>query len=236
MQPWFEATEKVLRALGNVNRLRLLDLLQVPRSYAELSLSPSRGPSRGTSTRAISRQAIRRHLDPLLELGIVVRLEGNGREPRYVVDRARLYAELDRLRRLEQVRADVELDGPEREVDPPFRVEPPDAPHLVLLRGADEGRVFPLHGREALIGRKRALNVSLDYDPGVSPIHARVRRLAGGIAVTDAGSRNGTWLNWRRIPAEREVPLRHGDVLGVGTSLLLFREDEPPLTRGRARS
>lgn len=224
---WHRDTERLLKTLGNVNRLRLLEMLQSPRAYAELTLPPSRGPAAGSLTRVISRQALHQHLRALTKLGLVEKVSTPGRpEPQYVVNRPRLYAELERLRRLERVRPDVEIPHPVRDVSLPFKVDAAPGPHLVLMRGADEGRVFPLRRASdpLVVGRARTAGVCLDYDPGVSALHARVVQGTGKAEILDLASQNGTWVNWRRLPPDAPRHLVHGDVIGVGTSFLLYRD------------
>lgn len=224
---WYQQAERLLKTLANVNRLRLLEILQSPRAYAELSLPPSRPLPAEAGPRFISRQALHQHLRALHRLGLVEKLTSNDRpEPQYVVNRARLWAELEGLRRLARVRPEVEVGHGARDVRPPYLVDAHHAPHLVLVRGADEGRVFPLEGRpgEWVVGRARAAPVCLDYDAGVSPAHARVATSGGPLHVEDLGSANGTWINWRRIPPHAPTRLSHGDVLGFGASFLLYRE------------
>lgn len=224
---WFQEAERLLKTLANVNRLRLLELLQSPRAYAELSLPPSRPLPAEAGTRIISRQALHQHLRALHRLGLVEKLVATDRpEPQYVADRVRIWEELERLRRLARVRPEVEVPHPVREVQPPFLVGDVGSPHLVLVRGADEGRVFPLAARatEWVLGRARAAAVCLDYDAGVAAAHARLAAAGGPVTVEDLGTPNGTWVNWRRIPPHAPARLSHGDVLGAGTSLLLYRE------------
>ncbi|MEO7397883.1 MAG: FHA domain-containing protein, partial [Ilumatobacteraceae bacterium] len=43
------------------------------------------------------------------------------------------------------------------------------------------------------------------------------------VLVDLRSSRNGTWLNWRRLGAEVRARLEPGDVIGIGRSLLVFR-------------
>ena len=50
----------------------------------------------------------------------------------------------------------------------------------------------------------------------VSALHAELRARGCEWWVTDLGSRNGTYVNGRRIAAP--VPLRVGDVIGLGES------------------
>ena len=60
-------------------------------------------------------------------------------------------------------------------------------------------------------------------DPAVSRLHARVEREGPADALTyrlqDLNSKNGTFLNGRQIA---NAPLQSGDVIRVGSHLLLF--------------
>jgi transcriptional regulator with PAS, ATPase and Fis domain len=58
-------------------------------------------------------------------------------------------------------------------------------------------------------------------DPRASGRHARVHKTSGGFAVEDLGSKNGTWVNGRRI--EDACPLRPGFWLMVGGTAAVFR-------------
>ena len=73
-----------------------------------------------------------------------------------------------------------------------------------------------------VIGRERMQgNILLD-DACVSREHVRLELTDDGLVVTDLGSLNGTAINERELkPADYRVPLRHGDVLTVGTIPLL---------------
>jgi len=64
-----------------------------------------------------------------------------------------------------------------------------------------------------LIGRGDHCDLVLQSSM-VSWDHAEVRRTGDAIVVADLGSRNGTWLNGRRL--DRAVRLRHGDVVTIG--------------------
>jgi DNA-binding transcriptional ArsR family regulator len=214
-----------LRALSNENRLRLLEQLQRPRSAAELILPPTRGAKDAEGPRAISRQALRRHLDALLEIGVIERVEGEGSEPRFVLNHARLYYKLDQLRALARLRG---AGGASRILRAsPFLAEPVAAPHLLLVRGAGEGRAFALDASSShrgwVLGRSPGAEVLLDYDPCVEREHARVTLRASRYKIEDLGSENGTGLNDRRLGPHESAPLRPGDVLGVGLSVLVFR-------------
>jgi adenylate cyclase len=81
------------------------------------------------------------------------------------------------------------------------------------------GKTVPIEG-SCSIGRAPSNHVVLD-DEHVSRQHAAVR-MAGpdGCWIVDLGSANGTYVNQRRITAQR---LRDGDTIIIGSCLLVFR-------------
>lgn len=115
-----------------------------------------------------------------------------------------------------------------RRTDPPLTVAPGDfpidlAPREVVLRG-----------EEVRIGRAAGTDVpEIDLsgpprDPGVSHLHAVLLALPGDRwVVIDAGSTNGTTMNYGEDPLARDtpVPLRSGDRihLGAWTTLTIER-------------
>jgi DNA-binding transcriptional ArsR family regulator len=219
--------ESVFKALGNINRLKLLLALQTPRGYSEIELTPSRGGQAGSSDRPISRQAVRNHVQELQDIGVVVEAESDGRRRRFVVDRARLFAVVERMRRLATVEPSQIPAGQTIEMDSEPRGHVPDGPHLALVRGVEEGRTFQLDTGEErhVIGREKDADVVLDYDGFVSGEHATVHRKDDGFFLRDLPrNKNGTFLNWRRLQEGGVAPLAPGDVVGVGRSLLVFRE------------
>lgn len=74
------------------------------------------------------------------------------------------------------------------------------------------------------VGRTNASAVALN-DPEVSRRHARFSSHDGLVYVEDCKSRNGTFLNGRRIAEAIEV--REGDEIDVGTTRLLVRSVKP---------
>jgi pSer/pThr/pTyr-binding forkhead associated (FHA) protein len=54
------------------------------------------------------------------------------------------------------------------------------------------------------------------YLQGVSRLHAILRVVRGEIFICDLGSSNGTRINGARIEANIEVPVKHGDIIGLG--------------------
>jgi predicted component of type VI protein secretion system len=69
--------------------------------------------------------------------------------------------------------------------------------YLIIMSGAREGNRIEVIG-EMTIGRRDA-DVTLGDDDEVSRHHALVRAVSGALEVVDLESRNGTWVEGRRI-------------------------------------
>lgn len=199
-----------------------------------LRLKPGAAQAGANPGRPISRPAVMRHLRLLEAQGVISARtrRGHGSPPtrEYVADRARLYALLEDLRNIAQLGSTAPF-----EVAPTYQASQtppahwPTGPKLVLIRGAYEGKAFSLVGRRDhvwSVGRRRGSAISLDYDPYVSMDHCRIAYEQGALSLTAiATAKNGTLLNWKLLPPGSPTPLRSGDVISVGRSLLLFRED-----------
>lgn len=216
-----------LSVLGSPARLALLQQLRSPKLIRALEVE---GGERLGSGRAhkISRQAVREHLERLIEIGVVVSRETAADGAiEYIINHQKLFAISEEFRALARLRAAEEPEGRTiREGPAPparFRIE---GPCLVLVKGLDEGRAFALNAAgpsEWVIGRRRGLPVSLDFDPFVSTEHACIVHEDGAFFVRDLlDSSNGTTLNFQLLPKGVRHNLSHGDVVGVGRSLLLF--------------
>ncbi|MBA3459191.1 MAG: sigma 54-dependent Fis family transcriptional regulator [Deltaproteobacteria bacterium] len=89
---------------------------------------------------------------------------------------------------------------------------------------------------EVTIGRGTAASATrrdrvLDLrriDRWMSSVHVRLRRNGAGFQIEDGGSKNGTLVNGTRTS---EALLQDGDVIGVGQTLLLFRDRVPTSVR-----
>jgi pSer/pThr/pTyr-binding forkhead associated (FHA) protein len=86
-------------------------------------------------------------------------------------------------------------------------------------------QLVALEAGRVTLGTDPANDLALPADPTLSRLHAVLERYGAGWCVRDLDSRNGTFVNGRRILAER--PLRPGDELRVGATRLIYRGDEP---------
>ena len=91
---------------------------------------------------------------------------------------------------------------------------------LVLVAEGKETS-FPLARDAYTLGRHRNNDIVIS-DPKVSSFHARIDRSAEGFTLNDLKSRNGTFLNGKRI--ETGV-LTTGDEVRLGTARLLYKID-----------
>ena len=95
----------------------------------------------------------------------------------------------------------------------------------VELEILEFGRPHSFEGRPPFeVGRGPELDLVL-RDPEASRRHARFETRNGVVYVDDLKSRNGTFLNGRRVGEAIEV--REGDAVDVGTTRMIVRAIEP---------
>ncbi len=97
---------------------------------------------------------------------------------------------------------------------------------VVFHDGSGKRHVVDLDDEKSTvtIGRLEENEVTLAWDTEVSRRHAELRRVQDGWALVDEWSSNGSYLNGE--PMRGEHPLRDGDVLRFGDSVVLFRAPE----------
>jgi hypothetical protein len=84
---------------------------------------------------------------------------------------------------------------------------------------------WPMDKDTMSIGRAPTADVRLLDDPLVSRVHARLERVAGAWTVVDDGlSRNGTFLNGRRVEGRQRLHDR--DQLRVGSTVLAVHDPD----------
>ena len=91
---------------------------------------------------------------------------------------------------------------------------------LILVADGRETS-FPLTGDTYTLGRHRNNDITIS-DPKVSSFHARIDRSPDGFVLVDLKSRNGTFLNGKRLEAGL---LKTGDEVRLGTARLLYKVD-----------
>lgn len=89
---------------------------------------------------------------------------------------------------------------------------------LRVLHGADRGRVFHDLPTPVTIGREEGNSIQLN-DERISRYHLKFQEDSEKIVVTDLESTNGTKVNGEDVQVRI---IRHGDMIAVGRSLLLF--------------
>jgi hypothetical protein len=97
----------------------------------------------------------------------------------------------------------------------------PDA-RIVVLEKTQVGRTWTL-GAHATIGRRTGAAIAVE-DALVSQEHAIISKDDARWVVRDLGSRNGTYVNGRRIDVTR---IRCGDRITVGRTVLLLAQVDP---------
>jgi len=227
----------VLSTLGNRVRLDILRQLATAKPISAISVSRD---EHGREV-PLTRQAILGHLEKLEEVGLVEARAATGEGghvKEYILREDRLFTILEEIRTLGQLASRVIPDAPPDRTlrgggSAPAEPAEDALAHLVLIRGIREGRSFPLRsknqpaqwwmGRERQVG-DQAVDVPLEYDIFISRKHAVIELKDGQWSIRDAESLNGTLINWTRLLRGGETTtLRHGDTIGIGRSLLLFR-------------
>jgi pSer/pThr/pTyr-binding forkhead associated (FHA) protein len=98
-----------------------------------------------------------------------------------------------------------------------------------IVQAEDRRWTLPPDHGAVTIGRASSADVSLTGDAQVSRVHAVLERVGGVWTIVDDGlSRNGTFLNGRRLT--HRVRLRDRDKIMVGQTVLTFCA--PPQTAG----
>jgi DNA-binding transcriptional ArsR family regulator len=205
------------QSLAHPTRVQLLESLREPATAGQLA-----------QRFGISRQAMKKHLQVLLDAGLV-HVAGGSRPiltaHRYAANPVMLYVFKETVWNLGGFSAPLRLPPiPTAVAEQPRPGSPLSQPGLLLVHGDAPGRWYPLEERDSwTIGRDPGQDLVVPNDLFASGRHAALARAGDGWTVTDLRSRNGTWLDFARIPAGRPGPIRTGQVLTVGRSHFVFR-------------
>jgi len=94
----------------------------------------------------------------------------------------------------------------------------PREEYLIVLTGGQMGQLFAINEDQIVIGRGAQCEVRIQ-DDGVSRRQAHLLREEGMLFIEDLGSRNGTWVNGKKL-AGRQA-LVEGDKIQVGTGTVV---------------
>ena len=218
-----------LAALSHAVRLGILRQVREPKTLREIRVTAA-GPGGHQDARPLARQTVKEHLEKLLEVGFVRANETQrdyGATMEYVVDHQRIFALAEEFTQLARLRPVPALGGETLVASDEASMYELRGPCLVLVKGLEEGRTFPLEGTRAgpwVIGRRRGADVCLDYDPFISSENTHVETSEGAYFVQSLKeSRNGTTLNFRPLAPGQRRAVKNGDLIGVGHSSLLVR-------------
>lgn len=209
-----------LAPLASPVRLKLLRFLTTPHYLEEVA-----------SHLKLTRQAARKHLDKLVAIGVLERKPGvreTGPVTEYLVNPQALFLMYDEFEKLASLRRTEDPDVLSRTMAEAGRraaSQTASGPSLHIVRGLNTGRrlaLAPSAGSELVIGRDPQCGLPLVHDPYASNRHAEIRFEEGAFLLTDLRATNGTLHNWELLPRGGEVELHHGDLVGVGRTLLLF--------------
>jgi two-component system cell cycle response regulator len=89
---------------------------------------------------------------------------------------------------------------------------------LTVLRGENPGALYALEGANIVIGRSPDVEVAIPDDT-LSRRHARIQRVGTVYAIEDLGSKNGTFIDGRRV--EQTEALEDGCRIFLGTRTVL---------------
>ena len=133
------------------------------------------------------------------------------------------------MRRSEAIRAGLRIEESTEPMSPA-----PDWLVHVVLRATNTNQRFDVKAMTVRLGRSPECNVQIPAEQGasVSRVHAEISIQDGGVSVKDAGSRNGTFLNGKRLEAPH--PMARSDLVMLGAGGPTFSVEELHIVKGQA--
>lgn len=96
---------------------------------------------------------------------------------------------------------------------------------LTITEPTGEQRSVTLTKSEHIVGRSTEVDISFPDNPNISRKHARFLIQGESVVVQDLGSKNGTFVNGRRV---QSAVLHNGSVVSIGKVEFLFTSAEAP--------
>ena len=94
---------------------------------------------------------------------------------------------------------------------------------LVCTHGLNKGDEFPVHEGTNTIGRANDSRVVL-FDKKCSRKHAQIIKKGHHYSVEDLESRNGTYLNGKKLKSHTNKTIRMSDRIRIGRTVLVLSE------------
>lgn len=98
--------------------------------------------------------------------------------------------------------------------------------NLVLLKKNSSHKLFPLPSSVTTIGRRHSCDLCIPL-VSVSKKHCQLNHDGGVLKIRDLDSRNGTYLNGKRI---NEAVIQAGDSIKIGPLTFVLQVDGQPQT------
>ena len=132
------------------------------------------------------------------------------------------------MRRSEAIRAGLHIEESTEPMSPA-----PDWMVHVIVRATNTNQKFDVRAHHVKFGRSPECNVQIPAEHGasVSRVHAEVSIADGGVQVKDCGSRNGTYLNGKRLEAPHA--LTRSDLIMLGSGGPTFSVEELHIVKGQ---
>lgn len=104
----------------------------------------------------------------------------------------------------------------------------------VVLRATNTNQRFDIRAYVVKLGRSPQCNVQIPADQGasVSRLHAEISIQDGGVTVRDAGSRNGTFVNGKRLDGPHAAA--KSDLIMLGSGGPTFAIEDLHIVKGEA--
>jgi hypothetical protein len=94
--------------------------------------------------------------------------------------------------------------------------------YVQVKEGKEPGRIYEIRKESLSIGRSRESDIFLE-DLAVSRLHASIVNMGNGsYALKDEGSANGTKVNDQLVDKFKTLPLKEGDQIQLGQTVLVF--------------
>lgn len=104
--------------------------------------------------------------------------------------------------------------------------------NLVFYKKNGTHRVIPLPSSVTMIGRRRSCDLRIPLT-SISRKHCQLNLNQGVWMIRDLGSRNGTYLNGKRV---KEDVIQAGDSIGIGPLAFMFQVDGQPAPASQHQS